>query len=254
MFTFFPAAQVIILARDGRAVVESCGRTFGWDFDLAARRWAAAADLAVQFLSGRAVDDPAVRVVRYEDLFADPRGQLTRLLSFLDLDVADYEMSAAERLPVRGSSVFHGRRGQVHWDPVERTPEFDPLRRWAHWGPAQHARFAWLAGRQQTALGYELDDPGPATTSARTRQRLASARWRVRRGADLTEYRLRGWLGPPTRPLRQKFGLAGPSVDTVAAGAEVASLGAPAPAGRPADVRQPPRADSGASSPAGGDR
>jgi hypothetical protein len=253
VFTFFPTAQVIILVRDGRAVVESCGRTFGWDFDLAARRWAAAADIALRFLSGRAADDPAVRLVRYEDLFADPRGQLTRLLSFLDLDVADYEMSAAERLPVRGSSVFHGSRAQVHWDPVERTPDFDPLRRWAHWTAAEHTRFAWLAGRQQTALGYGLDDAVPATPSARARQRLASVRWRARRGVDLTEYRLRGWLGPPTRPLRQKLGLASrsrPSGDT-AAGAGAAGPGAP-PTGRPADVRQPPRAGSGVSSPAGG--
>src|SRR4030095_4338393 len=31
VFTFFPTAQVIILVRDGRAVIESCVRTFGWD-------------------------------------------------------------------------------------------------------------------------------------------------------------------------------------------------------------------------------
>jgi protein-tyrosine sulfotransferase len=211
VFTFFPTAQVIVLARDGRAVVESCGRTFGWDFDLAARRWAAAADTALRFLGSRAADDPAVRLVRYEDLFADPHEQLVRLLTFLDLDAADYELSAAERLPVRGSSVFLGGKAQVHWDPVERTPDFDPLRRWAQWSVEQHARFAWLAGRQQTALGYGLDDDGPATTSARARQRLASARWRARRGADLTAYRLRGWLGPPTRPLRRRLGLTGAS-------------------------------------------
>ncbi len=210
-FTFFPAAQVIILARDGRAVVESCGRTFGWDFDLAARRWAAAADTALRFLDGRAADDPAVRLVRYEDLFADPRRQMAQLLTFLNLDVADYELSAAERLPIRGSSVFLGGRARVHWDPVERTPDFDPLRRWAHWSTAQHRRFAWLAGREQLAFGYGLEDGVPATASARARQRLASARWRARRGADLTEYRLRCWLGPPTRPLRQRLGLTGGS-------------------------------------------
>jgi hypothetical protein len=207
VFTFFPTAQVIILVRDGRGVVESCGRTFGWDFDLAARRWAAAVDIAVQFLHSHIADDSAVTLVRYEDLFADLRAQLTRLLSFLHLDVSDYDMSAAERLPVRGSSVFLGRRSQVHWDPVERTPDFDPLQRWAHWDAAQHARFAWLAGQQQTALGYGLEEAAPSTASARSRQRLLSAQWRTRRGADLLEYRMRGWLGPPTRPLRERLGL-----------------------------------------------
>jgi Sulfotransferase family len=207
VFTFFPTAQLIILARDGRAVVESCVRTFGWDLDLAARRWAVAASSALRFLDGRATDDPMVRLVRYEDLVADPRGQLSNLFSFLGLDDADYQFSAAERLPVRGSSVLLGGQERVHWDPVERTADFNSLRRWADWTAEQHRRFAWLAGREQVALGYGLDESGPTTTSARARQRLASALWRARRGADLAEYRLRGWLGPLTRPLRERVGL-----------------------------------------------
>jgi hypothetical protein len=207
VFDFFPTAQLIVLVRDGRAVVESCVRTFGWDVDLAARRWATAADNAMRFLDGRVSDDTAVRLVRYEDLVADPRGQMTELLRFLDLDVADFDFYAAERLPVRGSSVFLGGQSEVHWDPIERTADFDPLRRSASWDADQHRRFAWLAGRQQVALGYPLDDSVPDTPAARARQRLASARWRVRRGMDLTEYRLRGWLGPMTRPLRERMGL-----------------------------------------------
>jgi hypothetical protein len=207
VFTLFPAAQVIVLVRDGRAVVESCVRTFAWDFDLATRRWAAAAATALRFLNGRPPDDPAVRMMRYEDLVADPRGQMTQLLSFLGLDIAHYDLAAAERLPVRGSSVFRGGKTQVHWDPVERTLDFDPLLRWANWSAEHHRRFAWLAGRQHVALGYGLENTVPATTSARARQRLASARWRARHRVDLAEYRLRGWLGPPTRPLREWAGL-----------------------------------------------
>jgi hypothetical protein len=207
VFTLFPAAQVIVLVRDGRAVVESCVRTFAWDFDLATRRWAAASETALQFLDGRTADDPAVRLVRYEDLVADPGRQMTLLLSFLGLEVADYDLSAAEQLPVRGSSVFLGGKEQVHWDPVERTADFDPLRRWAGWSAEQHRRFAWLAGRQQVALLYGLDEAVPTTISARAGQRLASARWRTRRGADLAVYKVRGWLGPVTRPLRERVGL-----------------------------------------------
>jgi protein-tyrosine sulfotransferase len=207
VFTFFPTAQLIILGRDGRAVVESCVRTFGWDFDLAARRWAVAASRAMRFLDGRATDDPVVRLVRYEDLVADPGRQLTNLFAFLGLDIADYDFSAAEQLPVRGSSVHLGGQAQVHWDPVERTADFDPLRRWVDWSAEQHMRFAWLAGREQVALGYRLDTGVPATSSARAQQRLASVRWHVRRCVDLAEYRLRGWLGPLTRPVRERMGL-----------------------------------------------
>jgi len=207
VFDYFPTAQVIVLARDGRAVVESCCRTFGWDADLAARRWAAAARTALRFLAGRPADDPAVRLVRYEELFSETGKQITGLLEFLGLDVADYDLAAAERLPVRGSSVLLGGQEAVHWEPVERTQDFDPLSRWAGWSEQQHRRFGWLAGREQVALGYGLDAAVPAAASARARERLLSGRWRVRRGTDLAEYRLRGWLGPPTRPLRRRLGI-----------------------------------------------
>ena len=207
VFTLFPTAHVIVLVRDGRAVVESCVRTFAWDFDLAARRWAAAVDTALRFMDGRSSDDPAVKLVRYEDLVADPRRHMTDILGFLGLDLADYDLSAAARLPVRGSSVFLGGKAKVHWEPVERTADFDPLRRWAAWASEQHRRFAWLAGRQQVALGYGLDGPVPATISSRAWQRLASGGWRLRRGAKLAEYQLRGWFGPPTKPMRRRLGL-----------------------------------------------
>jgi hypothetical protein len=207
VFRFFPEAQVIILVRDGRAVAESCVRTFGWEFDLAARRWAAAVDTALRFIDGRSPDDPSVRLVRYEDLVVDPGRHMKQLLSFLGLDTADFDFDAAERLPVRGSSVFRGGKSLVHWEPVERTRDFDPLQRWAHWSEDQHRRFAWLAGRLQVALGYGLEYAVPATSSERISQRLASAAWHAGRGVKLGEYRLRGWLGPPTKPLRRRLGL-----------------------------------------------
>jgi Sulfotransferase family len=207
VFDFFPTAQVMILARDGRAVVESCVRSFGWDLDLAARHWATAARTGLDFLASRGGHDPSVRLVRYEDLVVDCRGQMGQLLGFLDLSTDEYDFAAAEHLPVRGSSVFHGASSRVHWDPVERTDGFDPLRRSEHWSLDQHERFAWLAGREQVALGYPLDAAVPTTPAARVQQSWTSTQWRVRRGAKLAEYRTRGWLGPPTRPLRRRLGL-----------------------------------------------
>jgi hypothetical protein len=207
VFTLFPDAQVILLVRDGRAVVESCMRTFGWDFDLACRRWAGAATEALEFLGDRDSNDPCVRLVQYEDLVADPQTSLRKLLSFLQLNQDCYDFTAAELLPVRGSSVFLGGRHDVHWEPVERTAAFDPLHRWEHWDRDARKRFAWLAGSQQSALGYDLDAPGATTATERAEQRLTSAWWRLRRGARLSEFRLRGWVGPPTRGLRQRLGV-----------------------------------------------
>ena len=42
----------------------------------------------------------------------------------------------------------------MHWLPVRKTAEFDPLARAAGWDRAQHERFNWLAGKELEQLGY----------------------------------------------------------------------------------------------------
>jgi hypothetical protein len=207
VFRLFPDAQVLVLVRDGRAVVESCVRTFGWDFDLACRRWAEAANEALEFLAARDADDPSVRLIRYEDLVAQSKETVSELLLFLRLDQDRYDFSGAEQLPVRGSSVFLGGRPNVHWQPLERTADFDPLHRWQHWELGARKRFAWLAGSQQHALGYTVDELGTTTVMGRATQRLTSASWRLRRWVSLSEYLLRSKVGTITRGQRQRLGL-----------------------------------------------
>ncbi len=208
VFTIFPAATVLLLVRDGRAVVESCVQTFGWDFDLATRRWAAGADTIGDLLRRRPSPDPQVQLVRYEELVSDPVRSISELLAFLDLDPAGYDFEAVARLPVRGSSVHRGTgRNEVHWEPVARDATFDPLRRWEGWNTARHERFAWLAGSQQQALGYDLVVPRPTAPAAVVRHRREDARWWAGRRLKLAEYGLRRRLGPVTRPLRRRLGL-----------------------------------------------
>ena len=67
-----------------------------------------------------------------------------------------YDFDAAINLPVRGSSVFRGTRPkEYHWDPVEKTPDFNPVGRWNNWSRSTHERFNWIAGEKLVALGYE---------------------------------------------------------------------------------------------------
>jgi hypothetical protein len=64
---------------------------------------------------------------------------------------------------VRGSSSirrqpafkrFSWVTGGVHWDPVEKPADFDPINRWSAWGRARHERFNWLAGEHLSSFGY----------------------------------------------------------------------------------------------------
>jgi hypothetical protein len=166
-FRLFPDAELIILIRDGRSVVESAVRTFFRRFDKASRQWADRADSVLRFVGDDANRDRKYLLVKYEDLYGNSDEETRRILSFLRLDVARYSFEGARNLPVRGSSTLRregaapttsaarGVAPGIHWQPVPKSADFNPLARFSHWKRAQHERFNWIAGDYLTALGYE---------------------------------------------------------------------------------------------------
>ncbi|QDG51712.1 sulfotransferase [Persicimonas caeni] len=158
-FELFPDAQLVILVRDGRAVTESSVKSFQIRYEKAIRRWRRAADTILEFVEESDVNDNQWIVVRYEDLVGDLERECHRIFDFLDLDPQVYDFEAAQRSPVMGSSEARGGADQVHWKPVEKSADFDPLQRFAHWSPHRHRRFNWIAGKQLEAFGYERKQP-----------------------------------------------------------------------------------------------
>ena len=69
-FDLFPGCGLVVLVRDGRSVVESGVRSFGWSYEAGFRRWADAAEKVLAFRA-RHDGDRRVRFLRYEDLIAD---------------------------------------------------------------------------------------------------------------------------------------------------------------------------------------
>jgi hypothetical protein len=175
----FPDAKLVILVRDGRALVESGVRSFGWRYESRIRRWAAAARGILAFDAAQAAAGRH-RIVKYEDLVARLEPTLVELLRFLELDASVYDFARASALPVRGSSTLRsGESTAVDWKPVARAADFDPLARAEGWSRALADRFDWLAGRELRALGY---DAPPVTDSRwrRLRNRMLDLRWRRR--------------------------------------------------------------------------
>lgn len=167
----FACAHLILLVRDGRAVVESRMRSWPDDgdveaqYDRHARAWAAAADTILNFRRTVSPLTYPYLVVRYEDLFRRTEPTMRMILDFAGLPQADFDFGAAESLPVRGSSTY-GRPGwgsaapgAVHWQSVPRTGAFDPIGRAADWPEARHRRFNALAASQLEAFGY-APEPG----------------------------------------------------------------------------------------------
>ena len=150
-----PEADLIIILRDGRAVVESGMRTFGWPMSWAADQWAHAAREIIAFEERYKDSDFRYRIVRYEDLVTDLSATMAGLLEFLNLEKAEFDFKRAANLPLRGSSTTKTADGKMNWTPVDKPDAFDSLQRFAHWSPRQHARFNWFAASSLSDLGYK---------------------------------------------------------------------------------------------------
>ena len=181
-FDFFPHARLIVLVRDGRAVVESGIRTFGWDFEAASRAWADAARTVLDFLGSQATRETQYLLVRYEDLVEETEHTLRHILEFLELPAAEFDFEAAKRLPVFGSSDVRevGTRS-MHWDAVPRQTDFNPTTRWHDWRPARQDRFLWLAGVGLKHLGYPAQRRCRSGLLWRIRNSFLDLVWHVRR-------------------------------------------------------------------------
>jgi hypothetical protein len=175
----FPEAKLVLLVRDGRALVESGVRSFGWRYESRFRRWSLAARSVLDFDRSRSHAGQHV-IVRYEDLVTSLEPTLRALFAFLELDAGAYDFAKAAALPVRGSSTARRHDGApLDWQALSRPADFDPLARAEGWSPALHDRFDWLAGRELRELGYAA---APVTDSRwrRLRNRTLDLRWRRR--------------------------------------------------------------------------
>jgi hypothetical protein len=155
-FDLFPNALLILLVRDGRAVVESGVKSFDWDYEEASKRWCNRAQAILDFKDRNEGSNQNFMVIKYEDLVLNQKDSLSEIFDFLGLDSNSYKYEKAESLGVIGSSECRKEEGSVHWKEMEKSDDFDPLARFSNWSIGKHARFNWIAGEQMKRLGYEL--------------------------------------------------------------------------------------------------
>jgi hypothetical protein len=183
-FDVFPDARLIILIRDGRDNVASSmkaglaararqtmakrtrQRLNHWlrrDFVLAARDWSTAVKRVTSFDAEFKESRYASQylIVRYEDVFRDPRHMAERIFSFMGVPYNQGILDAVANAEVVGSSFYSSaRREDAHkpnWKPTPRTDAFQPVGRWKQWSALQKSLFKRIAGKQLVSAGYESD-------------------------------------------------------------------------------------------------
>lgn len=153
-FSLFPNSIPIVLVRDGRSVVESGMRSFGWDFINATNHWKEHARIVLEFQDTIKKESLPGLVVRFEDLIADEANCLNRIFRHLAIDPDLYDFQQAEELKVLGSSQTAVTQGKLHWCSTEKPADFSPVRRFEHWTAEQHRQFNAIAEEELRLLGY----------------------------------------------------------------------------------------------------
>lgn len=153
--TIFPNSKLIILVRDGRNMVESGIRSFGWDFEEATLSWAKSATSISEYIS--LAKSNSHLLIRYEDLYTDPIPTIKRVCDYLGLDFTEYDIEKFRGLGVYGSSDLAFSKAEIDWKPRDRTAKFTPNSRHKSWSLWKKSRFHWLAGAQLEQFGYKPD-------------------------------------------------------------------------------------------------
>jgi len=163
-----PNDKLVLCLRDGRDVVASTMATFERgllsqsfrkrgifrkSFRQLVAEWKLATEAVLAFAPGGPLADPHTVVVRYEDLVADPDGQIATILPVLGLDPARFPSEELRQLPVFGSSTTR-ENGAQSWEPVERKASFNPIGRFENWPEARKRAFERLAGDVLRRSGY----------------------------------------------------------------------------------------------------
>jgi hypothetical protein len=155
-FKYFPNEYLIIITRDGRSVTESAAKSFNKPQTIAIQEWNLYAEKIIKTMESN-LDNKKVLIVKYENLHKETEKEMKKIIEFLGLNKQAYDYSSIDDAPIIGSSEL-SQKGEVHWNPTQKTDSFNPNNRWEHWSNFKHSRYNWLAGKSQKKLGYEITE------------------------------------------------------------------------------------------------
>ncbi|MCB1866184.1 MAG: sulfotransferase [Chromatiales bacterium] len=137
----FPDARFLFLVRDGRKVVSSMRRMWGWDMERAAHMWNRATRNGFQLADS--LGDRVLRV-HFEALISRPEDSFWRILEFVGAP-----QNPACAAYVRDRPPINAAPGSQHETATDKL-RFSP----ADWSAEEQAQFDAIATETMRALGY----------------------------------------------------------------------------------------------------
>lgn len=145
LFSLFPSARLIVLARNGKDTCESIVKGFGGAYETTFHLWKKSAGRVIDF-SEKFSGCRQVFYARYENLYNNLDDEMHRILDFCGLDPQVYNYTYAKNYPIIGSSMEVDSYSRVHWVPVGRAIDFNPTDRSKHWTHELHTLFDEICG------------------------------------------------------------------------------------------------------------
>lgn len=156
-FDLFPNGKLLIMVRDGRDTVESATKSFTYaSHHYWIKQWKTGAQIALDFMKNthKKEEGRGWLLIKYEDLFLEPEKTVPNILSFLDIPPKKFDWKHFQNLPLRGSSTVRGNKQNLHWQPVEKPKNFNPIGKWQNWFWWQKFQFKKIAGKELIEFGY----------------------------------------------------------------------------------------------------
>lgn len=158
IFHLFGNGRVIVLIRDGRDTLESFSKSWGGDgaFGKMCERWSNRVDTIFRFkqMAEKSGMGDQILFVRYDELNNNTREELTKVLEFLKVETGVFPWDELKNVPVLGSSAHKTKDDMVHWNPVEKSDDFRPNKKWLMWTKKKKKIFKKEAGDNLIRLGF----------------------------------------------------------------------------------------------------
>lgn len=170
----FPHSKIAVICRDGRDNVISSVRASndrrtwhnfsiklkkrinyfsGRSFINHSKKWSETADQIANIS-----EDNYVKVFKYE-MLNDSKADISKLLSYYDLEVNDTILENCLKAPVVGSSfgVSSQKMIKPNWTPDSDKSKFKFSNKWKKWNLIKKMVFKAIAGKELITLGFEKD-------------------------------------------------------------------------------------------------
>lgn len=146
VFKLFPQSKLIILVRNGKNIIESGVKGFGWSYSQAMKMIKHRSELIIEFIEENK-NNPNFIVVRYEDLIEDLEKTTKNIFDKLSINDEFFDYSCIKDLPIYGSSFIRDSKNKLTWKPQTKNEKFSQLIRSESWSYFLNKKYDLICGK-----------------------------------------------------------------------------------------------------------